>query len=153
MKSRWSAVSSLGAVLVLLALVLAGCTHSGIAGESVETVDRQDPAAVVRGWVDAVNAGESSTGESLVADEGWQGMQGWFDAPRAHLDNLEIVRVTEEDPTPGTAAEGYRFEAWVSVRFDLTGGDGSMHEGATTWGYILARQESSDPWSIVSNGM
>ncbi|MGF0311783.1 hypothetical protein [Rhodococcus sp. IEGM1428] len=153
MKSRWSAVSSLGAVLVLVVLLLAGCTHSATAGESVETVDRQDPAAVVRGWVDAVNAGDSSTGESLVADDRWLMLRSWFGEPRRHLDNLEIVGVAEDDQTTGTAAEGYRFAAWVAVRFDLTGGDGSMPEGATSWGYILARRESSDPWSIVDNGM
>ena len=52
---------------------------------------------MVRSWVDAVNDGDATLGKSLVSDEGWVGMQPWFDAPRAHLDHFEIVRVTEDD--------------------------------------------------------
>jgi hypothetical protein len=117
------------------------------------TVNRQDPAAVVRGWVEAVNDGDTASGKPLVADDRWPMLRYWFGEPRRHLENLEIVRVVEGSQTTGTAAEGYRSAASVAVRFDLTGGDGSMPEGATSWGYILARQESSDPWSIVDNGI
>jgi hypothetical protein len=107
---------------------------------------------VVRGWVEAVNDGDTASGKPLVADDRWPMLRYWFGEPRRHLENLEIVRVVEGSQTTGTAAEGYRSAASVAVRFDLTGGDGSMPEGATSWGYILARQESSDPWSIVDNG-
>jgi hypothetical protein len=103
---------------------------------------------VVRGWVEAVNDGDTASGKPLVADDRWPMLRYWFGEPRRHLENLEIVRVVEGSQTTGTAAEGYRSAASVAVRFDLTGGDGSMPEGATSWGYILARQESSDPWSI-----
>jgi hypothetical protein len=120
--------------------------------------DRRDPVNVVQLWVDAVNAGDEARGQTLVASNRWTGLQGWFQpssrngrTPR--LDDLKIVEVNTAPQTEGTAAQGYRFAAAVSVTFNVTDADETMPDGRTTWGYILAREDEGAPWMIVGNGM
>lgn len=47
--------------------------------------------------------------------------------------------------------------AYVPVDFDLDWrlfhNDGSMDEGATTWGYLLVRESPDAPWRIFSQGV
>ncbi|MGW6376139.1 hypothetical protein ACWFRB_08760 [Rhodococcus sp. NPDC055112] len=135
--------------------LLAGCSDAGDEHASPPAVTAT-PEEVVRSFIQAINAGDADAGQHLVADDRWSRLQPWFRTSltgrHPHIDDLTIRNVSAIT-TAGTAAEGYQQGMSVPVTFTLSNADESMHDGRTTWGYVLGRNSDDDSWRILDNGV
>lgn len=117
------------------------------------------PEEVVHSFIEAIDAGDEEVGRMLVADDRWSRLQPWFRSSltgrHPQISDLvirDVTAFTSSMPAAGTAAEGYRQGVSVGVTFTLTNADESMHDGPTTWGYVLGRNSDDDGWRIIDNG-
>ncbi len=99
------------------------------------------PAEVVRAYVDAVNSRDFETANAIDTQSSWQ-YHRFERSPTMH--HLRIDAPT----TPGDALHVY-----VPVRFEIEGGDASMPDGATTWGFDLTRPAVGQRWRITDSGV
>ncbi|GMA35541.1 hypothetical protein GCM10025876_17450 [Demequina litorisediminis] len=114
-----------------------------------------EPVEVVASYVAALDAHDCDTAVALAAPSFAETARDWC-RKVAGLGNLEIGVSLDEDPAwSGLSADTEVVS--VTVDFDLDWrlfrSDVSMPEGATTWGYRLARASVDEPWRIVDNGV
>lgn len=128
--------SVVGVVVALVATVpISACTAT--APETVPSPVPRDasPTTVVHAFLDALNAHDVEAAKRLLSPE------------------FEVGGPVPEVPE-GNGMSGYQQGVQVLTHFDLEQRTVvSMHNGATSWGYMLARESDGDPWLIVSQGM
>lgn len=112
------------------------------------------PEQVVTAYVNALNAHDCHTAESLMTAGAKEDAKSWCEDV-ASLTNVNIDHHTTEPPQ----ASGHSAPdevANISVTFDLSWrpfhDDGSMDEGRTVWGYLLVRGSAHSPWRIFDQG-
>lgn len=112
------------------------------------------PQRVVAAYLKALNAHDCDTAEALTTQSAKDSAMSWC----TDVASLSGVRVRDhfaERPewSGGSASEQV---SDVPVTFDLNWrlfhNDGSMDEGATTWGYLLVRDAADSPWRIFDQG-
>lgn len=107
------------------------------------------PEQVVTAYVGALNAHDCDTAEAVMAEGAKDSGRSWCDdvARLTHVDVHDHFTESESD---------HAVVVNVPVTFDLTWrpfhDDGSMDEGATTWGYRLVRDSEHSPWRIFDQG-
>ncbi|MBT2269693.1 hypothetical protein [Rhodococcus erythropolis] len=148
--------SVVGVVVSLVAAVLVGCNAA--APETVPSSVPRDasPTTVVHAFLDALNAHDVQAAKGLLSPEFEQRMESSADSWFTNI--VSITNVEVGDPVSqvpgGNGMSGYQQGVQVVAHFDLEQRTVvSMHNGATSWGYMLARESDGDPWLIVSQGM
>jgi hypothetical protein len=120
-------------------------------------VPRNDanPEEVVSAYVAALNAHDCDTAKALTTDGAEDEATSWC-GEIASLTHVDIHGHFAEDPED-SGHSGPEEVANVPVSFNLNWrlfhNDGSMEEGATTWGYLLVRDSADSPWHIFSQGL
>jgi hypothetical protein len=115
-----------------------------------------NPEQVVTAYLDALNAHDCDTAAALTtADPEDSSAKLWCEDV-ASLKNVDIQDHFSEQPNlSGHSAP--EEVANVPVTFDLNWrlfhNDGSMDEGATSWGYLLVRDSADSPWRIFDQGV
>ena len=112
------------------------------------------PEQVVTAYLDALNAHDCDTAAALTV-AGAEGGARWC-RDVASLKNVDVRDHFMEVPEySGHSAPDE--VAHVPVSFDVDWrpfhNDGSMGEGATTWGYLLVRGSVDAPWRIFDQGV
>jgi len=112
------------------------------------------PEQVVTAYLDALNEHDCDTAEALVTADAEDHAKLWCEDV-ASLKDVDIRdHFTERPKDSGHSAP--EEVANVPVAFDLNWrlfhNDGSMDEGATTWGYLLVRDSADSPWRIFDQG-
>ncbi|MBD5787486.1 hypothetical protein IF650_15040 [Cellulosimicrobium terreum] len=114
--------------------------------------DDAAPEQVVDAYTRALAGHDCATASALRTPAG---SSTWC-ADVAALTEVQVGAGTVEDPawsghTPDQTVVN------VPVTFDVEWrafrADGSMDEGPTTWGYLLVRDTTTDPWRIVDEGV
>jgi hypothetical protein len=112
------------------------------------------PEQVVTAYIDALNAHDCETAEFLMM-EGAESTATQWCQDVASLTSVNVDGHFREPPGASGHSAGEEV-ANVPVTFDLNWrpfqDDGSMDEGATTWGYLLMRSSSGSPWRIFDQG-
>lgn len=113
------------------------------------------PEDVVAAYLKAVNAHDCDAAAALMAP-GAEGQATAWCEDVASLTDVDVRdHVTERPGDSGHAAPDE--VAHVPVTFDLSWrpfhDDGSMSEGATTWGYLVVRSSADSPWRIADQGV
>jgi hypothetical protein len=135
--------------VLLVVLLLAGCA-------SVPDRELPDASAtaedVVEVFVGAVDDHDRAAVAGLATPEHVELMsQTWLEAA------TDVSDLAVGDAVPrsgqGSAAEGYAWVVYVPVSLTVSGGDASMPDGRTAWGYLLARDDASERWLVVDQGM
>lgn len=112
------------------------------------------PEQVVTAYLDAMNAHDCATVESLVTEGLRDRAKSWCDAV-AGLTDVHVRDHFMERPS-WSGRSPWEEVSNVPVTFDLNWrpfhGDASMDEGATTWGYVLVRDSADSPWRIFDQG-
>lgn len=115
-----------------------------------------NPERVVKAYVDALNAHDCATALALVTTaDAKTSAKSWCEDV-ASLTHVNIANHFIEESKWSGHSESQQV-ANVPVTFDLNWrafhSDGSMPEGATTWGYLLVRNSTGSPWRIFSDGV
>ena len=113
------------------------------------------PEQVVTAYLDALNAHDCDTAAALMIASAEGSARLWCEDV-ASLKDVDVRDHFMELPEySGHSAPDE--VANVPVNFDLTWrpfhNDGSMDEGATTWGYLLVRDSPDAPWRIFDQGV
>jgi hypothetical protein len=115
--------------------------------------DDASPEATVTAYLAALNAHDCSTAAAVMLDA--ESAESWCHRV-ASLRHVAVRESSVEEPEWSGRAS-YDDVVNVPVTFDLDwrlfGGDGSMEEGPTTWGYLLSRTSADEPWRIVDQGV
>jgi hypothetical protein len=117
--------------------------------------DNATPEQVVRAYLDALDAHDCRTAEALVTAGTGDTAKTWC-ADVAHLTDVHIeehVRQRPEDSGIPANAEVVYVPVSFNVSWRRFHNDGSMDEGATTWGYLLTHPSSNSPWRIFDQGV
>lgn len=140
------------AVLGVSVVLLAGCGGSpgdtdapGAASVSAST----SPEDVVRGYLGALQQHDESAATSLTTAP-YSGRDDWAAHP-PRIEDVQVAAAIPQSPA-GTAGEGHAEVVFVPVTFDLHGGDETMPDGPTAWGYLLVRDREGQPWRIADAG-
>nr|WP_253945453.1 DUF4829 domain-containing protein [Nocardioides sp. zg-DK7169] len=112
------------------------------------------PEQVVTAYLDALNAHDCDTAETVMASDAKDSARSWC-RQVASLTDVDVRdHFTERPELSGRSAP--EEVANVPVTFDvdwrLFHGDVSMPEGTTTWGYLLVRDSPDSPWRIFGQG-
>ena len=112
------------------------------------------PEQVVTAYLAAVDAHDCDTAEALMVDRADGGTTSWCE---------DVARLTAVDVRDHHGDVGARARRWggdvvdvpatFTLDWRLFHGDGSLEEGTTTWGYVLARDSADSPWRIVDQGV
>ncbi len=114
------------------------------------TVDAStSPEDVVRGYLGALQERDESAATSLTTQP-YSGRDGWAADPPI-IEDVEVSAAVAHSTT-GTAAEGHAQAVFVPVSFELRGGDETVPDGPTSWGYVLVRDSESEAWRIADAG-
>jgi len=113
------------------------------------------PERVVTAYLDALNAHDCDTAEALMTADAEDSAKSWCEDV-ASLKDVDVHdHFTEHPNLSGHSAP--EEVANVPVTFDLSWrpfhNDGSMDQGATTWGYLLVRDSAGSPWRIFDQGV
>jgi hypothetical protein len=112
------------------------------------------PEQVVTAYLDALNAHDCDTAEAVMTIDAKDSAKLWCDKVASLTDVDVRDHFTERPKDSGHSAP--EEVANVPVNFDLNWrlfhNDGSMDEGATTWGYLLVRDSPDSPWRIFDQG-
>ncbi len=103
----------------------------------------------MRAYLGALQEHDESTATSLTTQP-YSSRDDWAGDPPS-IENVEVSAAMARSTT-GTAAEGHAQAVFVPVTFDLRGGDESMPDGPTSWGYVLVREGDSEAWRIADAG-
>lgn len=153
----WTLRSVVGVVVSLAATVsIRACNAT--APETVPSSVPRDasPTTVVHAFLDALNAHDVEAAKRSLSPEFEQRFESSADSWFTNI--VSITNIEVGDPLPqvpeGNGMSGYQQGVQVLTHFDLEQRTVvSMHNGATSWGYMLARESDGDPWLIVSQGM
>jgi hypothetical protein len=144
---------------VLVLVVAAGVAYLSLPPRQTSDVVVPSPDAipeqVVMTLIDALNAHDCHTAEAVMTEGAKEGAKSWCEA----VDSLTDVGVgdhhTERPQETGHSPP--EEVANVPVTFNLNWrpfrNDGSMDEGATSWGYLLVRDSAHAPWRIFDQGV
>lgn len=154
---EWAVRSVVGVVVAFAAAVsISAC--NAVAPETVPSSVPRDasPTSVVHAFLDALNAHDVEAAKRLLSPEFEQRMESsagsWF-TNIVSITNVEVGGPVPQVPE-GNGMSGYQQGVQVVTHFDLEQRTVvSMHNGSTSWGYMLARESDGDPWLIVSQGM
>ena len=149
-----------GRLIALVAAVLVAATAAYLLLPPRQTGDvavpprDASPEQVVAAYLDAVNAHDCDTAEALMTADAEDRATSWCEDV-ASLEDVDIHdHFTERPKDSGHSAP--EEVANVPVTFDLNWrlfhNDGSMDEGATSWGYLLVRDSADSPWRIFDQG-
>lgn len=112
------------------------------------------PEQVVRAYLDALNAHDCDTAEALTTEDAKDTAESWCENV-ASLSGVDVRDHVKERPKD-TGRSSPEEVADVPVTFHLKWrpfrNDGSMHQGATTWGYLLVHDSADSPWRIFDQG-
>ena len=114
-----------------------------------------NPEQIVTAYLDALNEHDCDTAAALMA----AGAEGAAHAWCEDVASLKDVDIDDHfTERPGDSGHSAPEEvAYVPVTFDLNWrpfhDDGSMDDGATTWGYLLVRSSADSPWRIFDQGV
>ena len=135
----------LGCWLVVVVL-LAGCAS---VPERELPGAAATPEQVVEAFVDAVDDRDrAAMGVMASAQHADLVRQTWFVVDIADLD------VGDSVPQSAPArARGFVHAVYVPVAMTVSGGDQSLPNGRTAWGYVLARDAPDEPWRVVAQGL
>lgn len=156
-RNGWTLRSVVGAV-VSLAATVSICACNATAPETVTSSGPRDasPTSIVRAFLESLNAHDVEAAKRLLSPEFEQRFESTVDSWFTNI--VSITNIEVGDPLPqvpeGNGMSGYQQGVQVLTHFDLEQRTVvSMHNGATSWGYMLARESDGDPWLIVSQGM
>ena len=150
----------------LIGLVVTGVALTAGAGAALlapprQTADIALPAPdatqelVVATYLDALNAHDCDTAEALMTEGAEHQARSWCEDV-ASLGDVGVLAHSRELPEWSGHA-GTDEVVRVPVTFDLSWrplhDDGSMDEGATSWGYLLMRDSEDSPWRIADQGV
>ena len=112
------------------------------------------PEQVVTAYLKALNAHDCDTAEAVMTEGAKDSAKSWCEDV-ASLTGVGVRdHFTERPKDSGHSAP--EEVANVPVAFTLNWrpfhNDGSMDEGATTWGYLLVRDSADSPWRIFDQG-
>jgi hypothetical protein len=110
--------------------------------------------ALVRDYVAAVNRHDQPAVFALMTAEHAQVVRSASDG-LANVVSITDLALQTPRPSggPGTGAAGYREAVFVPVTFTLHQHQAmSMPDGPTVWGYLLVRNNDTDPWRITDEG-
>lgn len=116
--------------------------------------DNATPEQVVSAYLDALDAHDCRTAEALMTAGAGDTAKTWC-ADVAHLTQVHVeehVKQRPEDSGISASAEVVYVPVSFNVNWRLFHNDGSMDEGATTWGYLLTHASSNSPWRIFDQG-
>jgi hypothetical protein len=137
--------------LILAVTALGACGSSPTADPDLDvTVTAASPPEdVVRGYIAALQTHDAAAARALTTapdkDDAWTA-----DPPT--ISHVKIWDAVAEG-TSGSAAQGHGQAVDVAVTFDVEGGDASMEDGPTAWGYLLVRDSAADGWKIADQGV
>jgi hypothetical protein len=112
------------------------------------------PEQVVTAYLAALNAHDCKAAVAMTTEDAKDSTRSWC----RNVASLTDVAVSDHfAERPAWSGHSASVEvAHVPVDFNLTWrpyhSDGSMSEGATTWGYLLARPSADAPWRIFDQG-
>lgn len=113
------------------------------------------PEQVVKAYTEALDAHDCEAALALTTDDKKDSAKSWCEAV-ASLTDVEIGEHSVERPEWSGHSPGDQV-AHVPVHLNLDWrpfhNDGSMDEGATTWGYLLMRSSPDGPWRIFDQGV
>ncbi|PBI97171.1 nuclear transport factor 2 family protein [Rhodococcus sp. P-2] len=151
-------VRPVGCVVVALVATVSISACNATAPETGPSSVPRDasPTTVVHAFLDALNAHDVEAAKRLLSPEFEQRFESSADSWFTNI--VSITNIEVGDPVPqvpeGNGMSGYQQGVQVLTHFDLEQRTVvSMHNGATSWGYMLARESDTDPWLIVSQGM
>lgn len=134
-----------GSGLVVVVL-LAGC--ASVPARELPSA-AATPEQVVEAFLDAVDDRDgAAVGAMASAQHADLVRQTWFVVDIADLD------VGDSVPQSATGrAQGFVHAVYVPVQMTVSGGDPSLPDGRTAWGYVLARDAPDEPWTVVAQGL
>jgi hypothetical protein len=113
------------------------------------------PEQVVTAYLDALNVHDCGTAAAVMTREARQSAETWCHQV-ASLSNVDVHdHVTEPPEDSGHSAPEEVADVLVTfdLRWRLFHDDGSMPQGATSWGYLLVRDSRTSPWRIFDQGV
>lgn len=112
------------------------------------------PEQVVTAYLDALNAHDCDAAQAVTTGGARDSAKSWCQDVTG-LTDVDVRDHFAERPRWSGHSPSAEV-ANVPVTFDLDWrpfhSDGSMDEGATTWGYLLVRQSAGSPWRIFDQG-
>lgn len=108
--------------------------------------DDAPPAAVVRAYLDALDAHDCETAAATWAPE------PDFDVEESCRGTASVTDIEVSEPLPGPDAVTTNVDVHFDIQPRWWSQDKSM-VGPTTWAYDLRRDTSDAPWRIVGGGM
>jgi len=108
------------------------------------------PEDVVRSYLGALQRHDESAATSLTTAP-YSGRDDWAADPPSIAD-VQVSAGFSQSPA-GTAGQGHAEAVFVPVTFTLHGGDVSMPDGPTSWGYLLVPDGDVQPWRIADAGV
>jgi len=112
------------------------------------------PEQVVTAYLAALNSHDCKTAVAMTTEDAKDSARSWCRNVASLTDVVVRDHFAERPAWSGHSASVE--VADVPVRFNLNWrlfhSDGSMSEGATSWGYLLARPSTDAPWRIVDQG-
>jgi hypothetical protein len=136
-------------MLAVAAIGACGGPHTADPDLDVTVTAASSPEDVVRGYIAALQKHDAPAAKVLTTapdqDDAWTA-----DPPT--ISHVKISAAVPEG-TKGSAAEGHQQAVDVPVTFDIKGGDGSMEDGSTVWGFLLVRDSTAGGWKIADQGV
>lgn len=124
-----------------LVVALAGCAREPVPMPS----DRAPAVEVVHTYLKALQAEDCETAHALrLSDDG-----GWCGDITVSDYRVSAAVCAGE----GGVGEQYAQSTYVPVHFITHGGDDSLPDGWHDWGYVLVRNDNSEPWRIADEGV
>ncbi|MBK7624342.1 MAG: hypothetical protein IPJ14_17185 [Kineosporiaceae bacterium] len=143
-------VVAAGLTLVVVAVVNWAPARIDIA----DPAPSASPEQVVEVYLTAVTARDFATANRLTLGDRFR-YSRLDRAPRyLELRVGPAQNLKPGDPTDGqSSADAFAQAARVPVSFHLHGGDTSQTDGPTEFGYLVVRNDDSEPWLIVDSGV
>jgi hypothetical protein len=155
MQWRLTALVAGVAALVVAALVCYLLLPPRQSTDVTVPAQQATPEEVVTAYLAALNAHDCNAAVSMTTTENSKDSTRSWCRDVASLAGVAVGKHFVERPA-WSGHSGSVEVANVPVEFNLKWrplhSDGSMDEGATTWGYLLARTSADAPWRIVDQG-
>jgi hypothetical protein len=154
-RPRWFIALAAGALVLVVVATAAYLLLPPLQTSDVAVPPRNaPPEKVVMVYIDALNAHDCETAQALMIEAAKDSAAQWC-KDVASLTSVDVHDHFMEPPQ--ASGHSARDEvANVPVTFNLSWrpfhDDGSMDEGATTWGYLLMRGSSGSAWRIFDQG-